>query len=105
MKSFSDLSNIIPVLAERDASAGDFIVAEEGRGFATADAAAGDIVEIETGGIFYLEIATDQDVSVGDPIFFLNGGFSSSGDTIIGRAFDPATTENGVAYIAVRLGD
>lgn len=105
MKSFSDLSNIIPVLAESDVSAGDFIVAEEGRGFATADAVAGDIVDIETGGVFYLEIATDQEISVGNPIFFLNGGFSSSGDTIIGRAFDPAVPEDGVAYIAVRLGD
>lgn len=105
MKSFADLSNIIPVLAESDVIAGQFLFTEDGQGFATANAAAGDIVEIETGGIFSLEVTTDGDISAGDPIFFLSGTFTASEGVIIGRAFDPATAENGAVYVAVRLGE
>lgn len=102
--SFQHLSHLVMILAESDVEAGDFIVSDEGNGFATDSAAAGDLVEIETGGIFILEVLASEDIAVRDPIYFSDGSFSTSGDLVIGRAYDPATPSDGIAYIAVKLG-
>ena len=90
MKIFVNSGDIATVAAPADIKSGDLFVAGALVGFAQADAAEGDLVAIVTEGVFQVEVASAEDIDVGDVIYLVDGELTATGDEDATRA--------GVAY-------
>lgn len=93
------------VTADRDVTAGQFVVIGSDAGYARHDAAAGEALSLQIRGTFVESVRCSEDVERGRPILFENGVFSVHNGTQVGVAYEDAISDSETARVLVTLGE
>lgn len=93
------------VTADRDVTAGEFVMIGSDAGYAKHDAAAGEALSLQVRGTFVEMVQASEDVERGRPVLFENGVFSIYNGVQVGIAYEDAITDSETARVLVTLGE